>query len=587
MATNFKRGQSRVWFGSQTNNQDNVYYDRYEAVYERLNLEARKNAAKTGEGTSADRRQGSQISFKSQDSGFSDHHDQSGVSTVCSSNLNQSVTSSSPEDFDETDESRVETPPTVIRRTIEVRRSAEASFKGRRIQFEDEHNQESPAGSPVGNVKTSTPKQSPNRGDQSLLNHHHEDSSMIYETFDGSSMLLSLPTYENPLLNDNSDSVQYWFYETRGEFEHEVLCTLQSKPIIAEAVKQKRPNTTVAINLIHYLQKQAREVQKHFGVAEHELRHEEELVMDNFLYFIDQVQSFAINLSLKQRHFFLRSAKEITVFQATVDSLLETINDFHAYINKNEWTRDVLLERVQMLKCYVVKILQTLYEKFVRIILRNLELWEDECLICFAILTQLSELLKGETQTRNDDCGFVSLTNCFLKTDIVKYLMIICINKVKYPKMQILALRSLAMICDNTEAIYQFERADGAWIIKDMLVQSKRTDPAGFQRQEPITRETLSVLTQVTAPWHKLSHHIDGVRDNIESFVECITAIVDQTNCCQTLLLSIAALNNLTMVEPTAVYSMMSHNTIFAVKRKMETCNTGSSIFIFVSLLIH
>lgn len=578
MSTNFKRGQSRVWFGSQgnTNQNDNMYYDRYEAVYERLNLEAaKKNAMALAAAPTNDRRQGSQISFKSHDSGFSDHHD-SGVSTACSSNLNQSL-SSSPEDYDEADDSRVATPPTVIRRNVEVRRSSEEhSFKGRRIQFEDED--QATAGSP-SHVKTSTPMQSPTK--QMTDHSMHNDST--FETFDGSSMLLALPTYDNPLLNDNSQSVQFWFYEKRAEYDHEVLCTLQSKPIIAEAVKQKKPNTTVAINLINYLQKQAGDVQKNFSVIEHDLRHEEELVMDHFLYFIDQVQSFAINLSLKQRHFFLRSAKEITVFQATVDSLLETINDFHAYINCNEWTREVLLERVQMLKCYVVKILQTLYEKFVRIILRNLEQWEDESLICFAILSQLVDLLKEESNARNDDCGFVSLTNCFLKTDIVKYLMIICINKVKYPKIQILALRALAMICDNTEAIYQFERADGAWILKDMLVQSKRADAAGFLKQEAITRETLSVLTQVTAPWHQLSHHIDGIRDNIESFVECITGIVNQTNCCQTLLLSIAALNNLTMVEPTAVYSMMSHNTIFALKRKMETCSTGSSIFIYVS----
>lgn len=583
MASHFKRGQSRVWFGSQANNNNNhgdsVYYDRYEAVYERLHLDAAKKNAAAATAVAAapgnDRRQGSQISFKSHDSGFSDHHDSS-VSTACSSHLNHSL-SCSPDEYDEADDSRVATPPTVIRRTAEVRRSdTDHSFKGRRIQFEDD-NQET-AGSP-GHVKTSTPMQSPKKlSDTSMHN-----NSSTFETFDGSSMLLTLPTYENPLLNDNSDSVQFWFYEKRAEYEHEVLCTLQSKPIIAEAVKQRRPNTTVAINLIHYLQKQASDVQKNFGVIEHDLRHEEELAMDHFLIFSDQVQSFAINLSLKQRHFFLRSAKEMTVFQSTVDSLLDTINDFHSYINGNEWTRDVLIESVQMIKCYVVKTLQTLYEKFVRIILRNLEQWEDESLICFAILTQLVELLKEASSGRNDDSGFVSLTSCFLKTDIVKYLMIICINKVKYPKIQILALRALAMICDNTEAIYQFERADGAWIIKDMLVQSKRADPVGFLKQEPITRETLSVLTQVTAPWHQLSHHIDGIRDNIESFVECITAIVAQTNCCQTLLLSIAALNNLTVVEPTAVYSMMSHNTIFVLKRKMETCSSASSIFIYVS----
>lgn len=576
MASNFKRGQSRVWFGSNNNNH-NDYYDRYEAVYERLNLEAKKNSTKVADDVQGgDRRQGSQISFKSHDSGFSDHHDQSGVSGACSSHFNQSL-SSSPEDFDETDESRVATPPTVIRRTAETRRSGEQSFKGRRIQFDEEGHATSPGSD---NVKTSTPMNSPTK---QLEDQSHNNSS-TFETFDGSSLLLALPTYENPLLNDNSESVQFWFYETRQETSHEVLCTLQSKSIIAEAVKQRRPNTTVAINLVHYLQRQAEVVQKHFGVAEHELRHEEELVMDNFLYFLDQVQSFAINLSLKQRHFLLRSAKEISVFQGTVDSLLETVNDFHSYINGNEWTRDVLLERVQMLKCYVVKILQTLYEKFLRIVLRNLDQWEDDVLICYAILGQLSELLKEDAK-HHDDCGFVSLTNCFLKTEIVKTLMIISINKIKYPKIRILALRALAMICDNTEALYQFERADGAWIIKDILVQSKRTDAVGFQRQEPITRETLSVLTQVTAPWHKLSHHIDGIRDNIESFVECITAIVDQTNCSQTLLLSIAALNNLTTVEPTAVYSMMSHNTIFAVKRKMETCSTGSSIFVIVSKL--
>uniref|UniRef100_A0A182T2N0 Uncharacterized protein n=1 Tax=Anopheles maculatus TaxID=74869 RepID=A0A182T2N0_9DIPT len=57
--------------------------------------------------------------------------------------------------------------------------------------------------------------------------------------------------------------------------------------------------------------------------------------------------------------------------------------------------------------------------------------------------------------------------------------------------------------------------------------------------------------------------------------------IIVKTNCCQTLLLCSASLNNMTRIEPTAVYSVMSQDTVDKLRMATEQRGPGASIFLY------
>ena len=60
--------------------------------------------------------------------------------------------------------------------------------------------------------------------------------------------------------------------------------------------------------------------------------------------------------------------------------------------------------------------------------------------------------------------------------------------------------------------------------------------------------------------------------------------IIVKTSCCQTLLLCTASLNNMTRIEPTAVYSVMSQDTVDKLQQATEQRGPGASIFLYVSI---
>lgn len=580
MGSNFKRGQSRVWFGSLA---DDNFYDRYMSVqrpHDKLDV----GAVIAPDDRTEILGQGSQISFKSQDSGFSDHHEQK----LDSLQLNDTNASFATEDGCGGDESRAPTPPTVIRRVDQ--KCNKSTVQGRRIQFGDPENCK--AATTI--IKTSTPNQSPNKEDilaeHSPIAKYLSEEESCGETFEGSSMCLTaMHSYENPLLNNNSDSVQFWFQDKQRETAHEVLSMLQSKPLITDALKYRRPNTGIVVNIIQYLRRHAKDIKAEFMVVERELCEEKKFIMDHLICFIDQVQSFAVNLRLKRKYFLVKSTIDNQVLKSSIDSLLATVRDFQAFLEGTEITREVLVEKVQILKCYTVKILQTLYENLIRVILKNLKRWNDHPLICYSILTKLTDLCRLDCDT-DGDCGFLSTVGCFQRTDIVKYLITVCINHIKDPLIPVIALRAIAMVCNNLEAIYQFERADGVWILREVL-ETLMTDPLlPTSTVEPIIREVLSVLAQITAPWHRIANSdslpplLKGIHENVEIFVDMITTLIRHTNCCQIMLLAIASLNNLSNIEPTTIYSMMSHNTIYILKSRIESWPVEAPIFIYVSL---
>lgn len=118
-------------------------------------------------------------------------------------------------------------------------------------------------------------------------------------------------------------------------------------------------------------------------------------------------------------------------------------------------------------------------------------------------------------------------------------------------------------------------QAGGLEIIADILADESRT--------EPELSEAAAVLAQITAPWVQDNHSIEGLGGYLSSLVTSLTrkygrrqklnfstvksthrmiiGIVKEYKSSETLLLSAAALANLTFMEPRTVWPLLENQT--------------------------
>lgn len=75
-----------------------------------------------------------------------------------------------------------------------------------------------------------------------------------------------------------------------------------------------------------------------------------------------------------------------------------------------------------------------------------------------------------------------------------------------------------------------------------------------------------------------------GLKDCAESLVAGLAALLQPDCCAQTLLLCAAALNNLSRMEATSHYSIMSNEAIFRLIDTLEHKICGTSVFLYVSI---
>lgn len=153
-----------------------------------------------------------------------------------------------------------------------------------------------------------------------------------------------------------------------------------------------------------------------------------------------------------------------------------------------------------------------------------------------------------------------------------------------------MSLRALATICASSEMIQNFMEIGGLDVVTDIITDDKRISST----YEPELREAVSVLTQVTAPWHQHTNctNIDDLlKLSIENLVTRLTNLLATTECTQTLMLCIACLNNLSRKTALTFYSLMANQTIHRIVQacdKHQRCSSNSEfnasiIFLYVS----
>ncbi len=439
-----------------------------------------------------------------------------------------------------------------------------------------------PAYSALFPTNTSTPKnnqQTVSRAFERLagLDHSPEfidlSATMNWET-------CTYIEYTNPLLNGHASSVQYWLDEIRSTYCHEVLSTLQTKSIAQVVTKSAALNSVTAGKIIRSLQAKAENLQRDFecveqllnGTASNDVK---AIVKSLLLKLNENVMDFVSRLRAKNI-FRTPNDKTYDRFEDNISCITDMTLDVQAIIDNRSDDLDftVLFEDLQVLKRYLLLTIQLVFVKLLKVILNRIETTKCD-LILRSNLSMLSLL------SNNEFNKFASLNDAFIESDAVRLLLTICLES-KLSTVRTLALRALATICSTKETIRQFQQVGGVDILTEIL-----TDDTNASRLEPEFREALSLLAQITAPWHGKTHTIGGLKSCVEKLVERISDIVTETTCCQTLLLCAACLNNLSRMETTSIYSLMSHGTVLKLKHACQARGPGASIFLIVSFKIY
>lgn len=423
--------------------------------------------------------------------------------------------------------------------------------------------------------------------------------------------------YTNPLLNGHASSVQFWLDETRASYNHEILSTLQTKSILNEAARSLKLNAAIAAKLIHQIQLKALHIEGNFdevesvfvsharasrGVESDELKNnahsmsEDQFkdiipnlvkqLISNVCLFMSKLNSRVIFQTIAGNE---NAPGELKKFEKCVKTVVDMSQDLQVACDTkiDDIEAHKLLEDLQSLKHGVLKTVRKIYRRLVNIIVTRIESNTNELLLQASVNIISSLPLEGNVYNRN--ASFASLNKAFMDTGAIRVLLLVCLD-VEQTAIRTMALRALAIICSTSDMIEQFLQMGGIDVVTDLLLDDAKTE----DRFDAEMREALSVITQVTAPWHIESHlEIDEfLRVSVDKLVTRITLLLEQTDCQQMLILCTACLNNLSQKTDLTFYSLMSNRSILRVRQVCAALDghrefMDSCVFLYVSLPVY
>lgn len=434
--------------------------------------------------------------------------------------------------------------------------------------------------------------------------------------------------YTNPLLNGHACSVQFWLDEQRTMYCHEIMSTLQTKSILYEAARSLKLNPPIAAKLIHQIQLKGIAIETKFDeidrifeshaklmkrlqrrsalmatqptnsmrddnecieIADNEFKEKISVLMktltENVCHFMSRLNSKIIFQKVDWCH-ENDGGKDLKHFERNVRTVIDLCQDLRVACETkiDDIETSVLLTDFYTLKQSVLKTIRKVFRRLMNIIVGRIEENPNEMLLranINVIATLPMESVYNSTER------FSSLNDAFITSGVLRVLLMICIDADNM-SIRAMALRALTTICSSAEMIRQFIEIGGLDVVTDILTDEKRNDV----KYEPELREAVSVLTQVTAPWHHGdSGNIDDLlKLSIDNLVTRLSVLIESTDCLQTLMLSAACLNNLSHKSSLAFYSLMDnrsvHHLIQACDRYQHRCSDfiSSAIFLYVSI---
>lgn len=426
--------------------------------------------------------------------------------------------------------------------------------------------------------------------------------------------------YTNPALNGHACSVQFWLDETRTMYCHEIMSTLQTKSILYEAARSLKLNPPIAAKLIHQIQLKGIAIETKFDeidrifeshaklvkrlqrrssltssngaidesieIADNEFKEKISVMMktltESVCHFMSRLNSKII---FQKVDWCIENGKDLRHFERNVKTVIDLCQDLRVACETkiDDIETNVLLKDFYTLKQSVLKVIRKVFRRLMNIIVGRIEENPNEMLLranINVIATLPTEYVYNSIER------FSSLNDAFITSGVLRVLLMICLDADKI-SIRAMALRALTTICSSSEMIRQFIEIGGLDVVTDILTDDKRCDV----KFEPELREAVSVLTQVTAPWHHGdSGNIDDLlKLSIDNLVTRLTVLIKSTDCLQTLMLSAACLNNLSRKSSLAFYSLMDNRSVHQLihacdKYQQRSDFSGSAIFLYVSI---
>jgi hypothetical protein len=378
--------------------------------------------------------------------------------------------------------------------------------------------------------------------------------------------------YRNELLNGNFASVQSWIDSLQFTVASEVLSTLQSKSIEADNFVL---TPTYAYKLIKSIQSKALVIQQQFDKIEKISNREEflpsvQLLADAMLDFVGRQEM--------RRMYFAQNAKQYKKLCENFQTLREMLRDLKNICTKidvDDLDEFPICDDMQLIKRYFLITIKILFKILVAAIVDCVEHAHNEIMLRSNI-THVANLISGDYEGT-----FSSLSDAFTENSVVRVLLLVCLEN-KSSWMRALSLRTLALVCINEDTIQQFEINSGFEILRDIIVDKSSA------RLEQEMRESISLLASITAPWQQTFASEDTFKElklYAEDYIEGITVLLETTKSPQTILICVAVLNNLSRLESTSIYSLISHQTLATLTRLFaEQVGGEYTIFFVVSL---
>lgn len=366
--------------------------------------------------------------------------------------------------------------------------------------------------------------------------------------------------YKNHLLNGNFASVQSWIDGLQNNVSSEIMSTLQSKSI---EIGNSILTPTLAYKLIKDLQVKVFLMQNEFENVEKCAN--DSSLLPSIQTMTDIMLDFVSNQEPK-KVFYAQCSKYYKKLNDNLSSICEMVTDLKRLAGKidiDDLEDYPIDEDLQLIKRFFLITVRLIFKLLLSVIAENIEHAQNE-MVLRSNITHMANLLSNEYSNLD---GFTSLHDALASNSIVRVLLLVCIeNKTDWTRA--LALRTLSVVCTTEETIQQFEINSGFEIIRDIIVDAHRSE------QE--TKEAISCLASLLGPWQRSTEsNFKDLKDYAEDYIEAITKIVELTENSQTMLICVAVLNNLSRLDSSSVYSLISNQSISTVRKAYEGQTRG------------
>lgn len=372
-----------------------------------------------------------------------------------------------------------------------------------------------------------------------------------------------LPTnvvYQNQLLNGNFASVQSWIDGLQFSVSSEIMSTLQSKSIEKGHLML---TPTLASKLIKSLQVKVFLLQTEFENVEKCSNGKSSLLLPTIQSLTDVMIDFVAHEEPKKQ-FYLQCPKYYKKLSDNLESIREMVIDLKRLAGKidiDDLEDYPIDEDLQLIKRYFLITVRIIFKLLVSVIADSIEHAQNETVLRSNI-THIINLLSNEYSSSD---GFASLDDALISNSIVRVLLLVCLEN-KSDWTRALSLRTLSIVCTTEETIQQFEINSGFEILRDIITDA--------QRSEQETKEAISCLASLLGPWQRSNEsNFKDLKDYAEDYIGVITKIIETTENPQTMLVCIAVLNNLSRLDSSSVYSLISNQSISAISKAFTRYN--------------